>query len=123
MTSVRPHQTPHTTSPSTFCAGTSSSKQVLIIFILVVEERPDVQRVRGFLFSVESLSLKLVVHTQALTRLTPREAYDRAYRFKRASQASVLHKDLPKSEWVNPEEVWPHEHPSITTTDFFVILT
>jgi hypothetical protein len=42
---------------------------------------------------------------QALTRLTPREAYDRVFRFKRASQASVLHKELPKSEWINPEEV------------------
>jgi len=51
---------------------------------LLVEERPDVQR--------------------ALTRLTPREAYDRAYRFKRASHASVLHNDLPKSEWVKPED-------------------
>ncbi|KAI0303400.1 cytochrome b-c1 complex subunit 7 [Multifurca ochricompacta] len=51
---------------------------------LLVEERPDVQR--------------------ALTRLTPREAYDRAFRFKRASQISVLHKELPKSEWIKPEE-------------------
>jgi len=51
---------------------------------LLVEERPDVQR--------------------ALTRLTPREAYDRAFRFKRASQTSVQHKDLPKSEWIKPEE-------------------
>ncbi|KAI0287899.1 cytochrome b-c1 complex subunit 7 [Russula brevipes] len=51
---------------------------------LLAEERPDVQR--------------------ALTRLTPREAYDRAFRFKRASQASVLHKELPKSEWIDPEE-------------------
>ncbi|KAH9977192.1 cytochrome b-c1 complex subunit 7 [Lactifluus volemus] len=51
---------------------------------LLVEERPDVQR--------------------ALTRLTPREAYDRAFRFKRASHAGVLHKDLPPSEWIKPEE-------------------
>lgn len=42
---------------------------------------------------------------QALTRLTPRETYDRAFRFKRASQISVLHKELPKSEWIHPEEV------------------
>ena len=54
---------------------------------------------------------------QALTRLTPREAYDRAYRFKRASQASVLHNDLPKSEWVKAEDVCPHEH-SWHYTDF-----
>ncbi|KAF8892621.1 ubiquinol-cytochrome C reductase complex 14kD subunit-domain-containing protein [Infundibulicybe gibba] len=51
---------------------------------LLVEERPDVQR--------------------ALTRLTPREGYDRAYRLKRASQASVLHAPLPKEQWLKPEE-------------------
>ncbi|EJF65629.1 ubiquinol-cytochrome-c reductase complex subunit 6 [Dichomitus squalens] len=51
---------------------------------LLVEERDDVQR--------------------ALGRLTHREAYDRAYRFKRASHASVLHDVLPKSEWTKPEE-------------------
>ncbi|KAI0060868.1 cytochrome bd ubiquinol oxidase subunit [Artomyces pyxidatus] len=51
---------------------------------LLVEERPDVQR--------------------ALTRLTPSESYDRAFRFKRASQYSVLHKELPKPEWTKPEE-------------------
>ncbi|THH16510.1 hypothetical protein EW146_g4144 [Bondarzewia mesenterica] len=51
---------------------------------LLVEERDDVQR--------------------AIQRLTPREGYDRAYRFKRASQASVLHKDLPREEWTKPEE-------------------
>ncbi|KAI0336290.1 ubiquinol-cytochrome-c reductase complex subunit 6 [Cubamyces sp. BRFM 1775] len=51
---------------------------------LLVEERPDVQR--------------------ALERLTPREAYDRAYRFKRASHCSVLHDVLPKDQWTKPEE-------------------
>jgi len=51
---------------------------------LLVEERPDVQR--------------------ALTRLTPAEAYDRAYRLKRASHASVLHKPLPKEQWTTPDE-------------------
>jgi len=59
-------------------------KMGLVYDDLLVEERPDVQR--------------------ALTRLTPREAYDRAFRFKRASQTSVQHKDLPKSEWIKPEE-------------------
>jgi len=42
---------------------------------------------------------------QALGRLTPREAYDRAFRLKRASQCSVLHKPLPKELWMKPEEV------------------
>jgi len=51
---------------------------------LLVEERPDVQR--------------------AISRLTPREQYDRAYRFKLASQASVQHKELPKEQWVKPED-------------------
>ncbi|KAF8201480.1 cytochrome b-c1 complex subunit 7 [Pholiota molesta] len=51
---------------------------------LLVEENPEVQR--------------------ALGRLTPAEAYDRAYRIKRASQASVLHAPLPKEQWIKPEE-------------------
>ncbi|KAI0262900.1 cytochrome b-c1 complex subunit 7 [Gloeopeniophorella convolvens] len=66
-------------------ANLSGYRKVGLIYDdLLVEERPDVER--------------------ALSRLTPREAYDRAYRFKRASQASVLHKELPKSEWIKPEE-------------------
>ncbi|KAF8514040.1 cytochrome b-c1 complex subunit 7, partial [Gautieria morchelliformis] len=51
---------------------------------LLLEERPDVQK--------------------ALSRLSPREAYDRAYRLRLASQCSVLHKDLPKEQWVKPSE-------------------
>jgi len=51
---------------------------------LLVEERPDVQR--------------------ALNRLTPQEKYDRAYRLKRAAQASVLHAPLPRVQWLKPEE-------------------
>ncbi|KAI0693716.1 ubiquinol-cytochrome-c reductase complex subunit 6 [Cytidiella melzeri] len=51
---------------------------------LLVEERPDVQR--------------------ALNRLTEREKYDRTFRFKRASQASIQHADLPKSSWITPAE-------------------
>jgi len=51
---------------------------------LLVEESPEVQR--------------------ALNRLTPREQYDRGYRFKLASQSSVLHKPLPKEQWTSPAE-------------------
>ncbi|KAG5645820.1 hypothetical protein DXG03_005161 [Asterophora parasitica] len=51
---------------------------------LLVEERDDVQR--------------------ALGRLTTREKYDRAFRLKRASQASVLHAPLPKEQWLSAEE-------------------
>ncbi|KAF9009356.1 cytochrome b-c1 complex subunit 7 [Cyathus striatus] len=49
---------------------------------------------------------------RALTRLTEREKYDRAFRFKRASQASVLHAPLPKEEWTKPEEVYFLSSPS-----------
>ncbi len=88
----------------------------MLIFYAVVEERPDVQRV-CVLASFKRIVLLKALSVQALTRLTPREAYDRAFRFKRASQASVLHKELPKSEWVNPEEVRLSRHPC-NITDF-----
>ncbi|KAJ7489909.1 cytochrome b-c1 complex subunit 7 [Mycena galericulata] len=51
---------------------------------LLIEERPEVQK--------------------ALSRLTPRQAYDRAFRIKRASHADVLHAPLPREQWTKPEE-------------------
>jgi len=51
---------------------------------LLVEERDDVQK--------------------ALGRLSTREGYDRAFRIKQASQASVLNTDLPKDKWVPASE-------------------
>jgi len=42
---------------------------------------------------------------QALARLTPQESYDRGYRLKRASQASILHKPLEKDQWTPATEV------------------
>lgn len=42
---------------------------------------------------------------QALGRLSEREAYDRIHRFRVASQQSILHKNLPKEQWLKPEEV------------------
>jgi len=51
---------------------------------LLVEENPTVQR--------------------ALNRLTDRERYDRAYRFKIASHSSLTHKPLPKEQWVSANE-------------------
>jgi len=51
---------------------------------LLIEERDDVQK--------------------ALGRLSEREAYDRAFRLKQASHASVLHQDLPKDKWLSPSE-------------------
>ncbi|KAJ7738469.1 cytochrome b-c1 complex subunit 7 [Mycena maculata] len=66
-------------------AGGSLYRQYGLLYDdLLIEERPDVQK--------------------ALSRLTPREAYDRAYRIKRASQADVLHAPLPKEQWTKPEE-------------------
>ncbi|KAG9081370.1 Cytochrome b-c1 complex subunit 7 [Ceratobasidium sp. UAMH 11750] len=50
---------------------------------LLIEERMDVQR--------------------ALSRLPEKESYDRAYRQRVAIQQSILHKDLPKSQWLKPE--------------------
>jgi len=41
---------------------------------------------------------------KAISRLTEREQYDRAYRFRVASQCSVLHKELPKEQWTPPEQ-------------------
>jgi ubiquinol-cytochrome c reductase subunit 7 len=52
-----------------------------------------------------SLPLNFTPLTQALGRLTPGEGYDRAYRLKRACQASVLHAPLDKSEWTPANEV------------------
>jgi len=51
---------------------------------LLVEERDDVQK--------------------ALGRLNTREGYDRAFRIKRASHASIVHSDLPKDQWVSASE-------------------
>jgi len=51
---------------------------------LLMEENPTVQR--------------------ALNRLTAREQYDRAYRFKIASHSSLVHKHLPKEQWVPASE-------------------
>ena len=50
---------------------------------------------------------------QALQRLTPQEQYDRSFRLKRASQASILHAPLAKSEWTTTEEVCSYS-PEIT---------
>lgn len=72
----------------------------------MVEERPDVERVSYHsFFAVERIPTTLA---KALERLTPREQYDRAYRFKRAFQCAVLHDDLPKEQWIKAEEVCTH---------------
>jgi len=49
----------------------------------------------------------------ALKRLPEREAYDRIYRIRRATQLSIQHKLLPKEEWTKPEEDVPYLEPLI----------
>jgi len=51
---------------------------------LIMEEREDVQK--------------------ALSRLTPRESYDRVYRMRVAFHQSLQHRDLPKEQWVPASE-------------------
>jgi len=61
---------------------------------LLIEENPEVQR--------------------ALNRLTPREQYDRAFRLKRASQASILHAPLSKEHWTPASEDVRYLVPHVT---------
>lgn len=42
---------------------------------------------------------------KALSRLPEKEAYDRAFRLRQASQLSVLHRELPKEQWLPAKEV------------------
>jgi ubiquinol-cytochrome c reductase subunit 7 len=48
---------------------------------------------------------------KALSRLSPKESYDRIYRIRRATQLSLQHKLLPKNEWTKPEEDVPYLTP------------
>jgi ubiquinol-cytochrome c reductase subunit 7 len=41
---------------------------------------------------------------KALSRLSPKESYDRIYRIRRATQLSLQQKILPRAEWTKPEE-------------------
>ncbi|SNX86213.1 probable ubiquinol--cytochrome-c reductase [Melanopsichium pennsylvanicum] len=41
---------------------------------------------------------------KAISRLPEKEAYDRAFRLRQASQFSVLHRELPKEQWVPAKE-------------------
>ncbi|KAK0551260.1 Cytochrome b-c1 complex subunit 7 [Tilletia horrida] len=41
---------------------------------------------------------------KAIGRLSERESYDRAFRLKRAIHLSVLHRELPKDQWLKPSE-------------------
>ena len=78
----------------------------------VIEERDDVQRVKIFLYFFSYAQL-----FQALGRLTPTEALDRVYRIKRASQQSVLHKNLPPAEYTKVEDVRTRFSSSLTVNN------
>ncbi|CBQ68908.1 probable ubiquinol--cytochrome-c reductase [Sporisorium reilianum SRZ2] len=41
---------------------------------------------------------------KAISRLPEKEAYDRAFRLRQASQLSVLHRELPKDQWLPAKE-------------------
>ncbi|KAF2209076.1 Cytochrome b-c1 complex subunit 7 [Cercospora zeina] len=47
----------------------------------------------------------------ALKRLSPKEAYDRVFRMRRAFQCSLAHQLLPKEEWTKPEDDYPYLSP------------
>lgn len=49
----------------------------------------------------------------ALKRLPAQESYDRVFRLRRAMQASITHKVLPKAEWTKAEEDTPYLAPLI----------
>ncbi|KAK3702017.1 Cytochrome b-c1 complex subunit 7, mitochondrial [Vermiconidia calcicola] len=49
----------------------------------------------------------------ALKRLSPKEAYDRVYRMRRAFQCSLAHQLLPKSQWTSEEEDYQYLSPII----------
>lgn len=54
---------------------------------------------------------------QALRRLPPKEAYDRVYRIRRATQLSLQQKILPKAEWTKAEEDVPYLTPVLEQLD------
>ncbi|KAK4610229.1 Cytochrome b-c1 complex subunit 7 [Fulvia fulva] len=49
----------------------------------------------------------------ALKRLSPKEAYDRVFRMRRAFQCSLAHQLLPKHEWTTQETDTPYLSPLI----------
>jgi len=42
---------------------------------------------------------------EALRRLPKKEQYARAYRIRLAQQCGITHTELPRDQWVKPEEV------------------
>lgn len=50
---------------------------------------------------------------QAIGRLSPQVKYDRVFRMRRATQLSLQHKLLPKTQWTKPDEDTPYLLPII----------
>ncbi|TFK26445.1 ubiquinol-cytochrome-c reductase complex subunit 6 [Coprinopsis marcescibilis] len=74
----------------------------------------DASRYRQFGFKYDDLLMEENPTVQrALGRLTDRQAYDRAYRLKRASQASILKQPLSKDQWTKAEEDTPYLQPHV----------
>lgn len=71
---------------------------------IVLSTRRDSHSPEGISTDLPHFQL-LILRPQALSRLTPREYYDRSYRLKRACQASILHAPLPMDQWTKSEEV------------------
>ena len=46
---------------------------------------------------------------KAISRLPEKESYDRAFRLRQAAQLSVLHRELPKEQWLPAKEVSVHQ--------------
>jgi ubiquinol-cytochrome c reductase subunit 7 len=81
---------------------------------LLMEEREDVQKVSQwsdlsdrspFICYFEEANHSHVICAKAISRLSEREQYDRAFRLRTAIQQSILHKGLPKEQWVTSEQV------------------
>ena len=51
---------------------------------------------------------------EALRRLPAKEQYARAYRIRIAQQCGVTHTELPRDQWVKPQDVPPPISPSLT---------
>ncbi|KAK5171374.1 Cytochrome b-c1 complex subunit 7 [Saxophila tyrrhenica] len=49
----------------------------------------------------------------AIKRLSPKEAYDRVYRMRRAFQCSLQHQLLPRQEWTSDEQDYQYLSPII----------
>jgi ubiquinol-cytochrome c reductase subunit 7 len=78
---------------------------------IIIEENPTVQKVGRRVGDFESVlsffSTRGYVAdtTQALSRLSEKEKYDRMFRHRVAIQCSILHRELPKDKHLPPQDV------------------